>query len=75
MQIRIEQKWALEELSVALRELKAVGLSLVLPSGELWINGPDSSIYLEELSPEAIGKALRRAEQDEDPIPEDAEDC
>lgn len=75
MEIRIEQKWALEELAIALHGLKAVGISLRFTNGDMAICGSDSSVHLDDLTPEAIVKAFKRAEEDEQPLPVDAEDC
>lgn len=75
MEIRIEQKWALEELAVALRSLERAGVSLKMPNGDMYVSGlGESSVYLDQLSSEAIEKAVKRFEEDQ-PVPEDADDC
>lgn len=76
MEVRIEHKWALEELATALEQLKSVGLSVSLPNGEMYISGlgDGSAVYLDSLTPEAVAKAVKRAEDDQ-PIPDGADDC
>ena len=75
MEIRIEQKWALEELAVALRSLERAGVSLKMPNGDMYVSGlGESSVYLDQLSSEAIEKAVKRFEEDQ-PVPDDADDC
>ncbi len=75
MEIRIEQKWALEELAVALRSLERVGVSLTMPNGDMYVTGlGESSVYLDQLSPEAVEKAVKRFEEDQ-PVPDNCDDC
>jgi hypothetical protein len=75
MEIRIEQKWALEELADALRHLKSVGIAVVLSEGEMYLSGiADSSVILKGLSGDAVEEAVKRIE-DEQPIPDNCDDC